>query len=71
MSLTTVARGVVKGLRISCGLFLLVLASSAAVQAGGPGHPTSVPEVDPGAMSGALAMLASGAFLVKGWCRRK
>jgi hypothetical protein len=70
MSLTTVARGVVNGLRISCGLFLVMIATSAAVQAGGP-IPTAVPEIDPGSMSGALATLASGAFLLKGWCRRK
>jgi hypothetical protein len=70
MSLTTVACGVVKGLRMSCGLFLVVAATSAAVQAGGP-IPNAVPEIDPGSMSGALAMLASGAFLVRGWCRRK
>ena len=70
MSLITVARGVFKGLRLSFGLYLAVLASSAVVQAGGP-VPQSVPEVDSGSMSGTLAMLASGAYLVKGWCRRK
>ena len=70
MSLITVARGVVKGLRLCCGLFLVVLASGAVAQAGGP-VPQAVPEVDPGSMSGALAMLATGAFLVKNWCRRK
>lgn len=70
MSLTTVARGFVKGTRVTSGLFLVVAASAAAVQAGGP-LPLATPEIDAGTMSSAVAMLAAGAFLVKGWCRRK
>ena len=70
MNLTTIGRVVRARLRTTCGLFLLIAATAAAVEAGGP-VPHAVPEIDPGSMSGALAMLASGAFLVKGrLCRR-
>jgi hypothetical protein len=71
MKLTTIARGLVAGLRSVCGLCVVLAMTAAAVQAGGPTHPTSVPEIDPGSISGALAMLASGAFLIKGRLRRK
>jgi hypothetical protein len=69
MSLTTVARDLVKGTRVASGLFLLLAATAAAVQAGAP--PGPAPEIDAGTMSSAVAMLTAGAFLVKGWCRRK
>lgn len=68
MSLTTVVRNLVKGTRVTGGLFLVVAATAAAVQAG---PPLPTPEVDAGTMSSAVAMLTAGAFLIKGWCRRK
>jgi hypothetical protein len=52
-------------LRKSTGLFLIFAATCSAAQAG------PAPEIDPGSISGALAMLASGFYLFTGSRRRK
>ena len=52
-------------LRKSSGFFLIFAATCATAQAG------PAPEIDPGSISGGLAMLASGFYLLTGSRRRK
>jgi hypothetical protein len=53
----------------TCGLCMVFAATCAIAQAAPPLPPA--PEIDPNAISSALAFLAGGAFLFKGWCRKK
>ena len=72
--------------RTACGLLLILLALSSPAIAqggggGGGGHGVGgggggggggcAPEIDPGALSGALALLVSGTLIVNDWFRRR
>jgi len=56
--------------RKTCGL-ALVLAAFSSNAFGGGGLPTAVPEIDPGSIGSALALLAGGVALLTDRFRRK
>jgi hypothetical protein len=63
VSLPLVAKG--------CALLLILAAVAGTAQAGPPGPPGSVPEIDPGSLLSAMALLGGGALLLTEKLRRK